>query len=225
MKLCIILNKELIKFFRICRLLDGICTATDESAFFCALWRCVLGSPDVRLPAVTFVLSKLNKKLTAEDQVYCLGGHLPLVVSCSALLLGRNFWHRCCPILKHTALCWIQLYKLMLEQISVASFVLLGHFPTSYRTCTYVYVVWGAVNMWYYKLKCIFSVSQLKGFYSLTLCTCTCRFQPCALLFTTGMSLLDEAYWTLSQSSFLSTNPFSFLLTSPLSSRPLFRLF
>ena len=62
-------------------MLDTIGSVTDESAFFCALWRCVLGSPDVRLPAVSFILSKLNKKVTAEDQVYCLGGHLPLVVS------------------------------------------------------------------------------------------------------------------------------------------------
>lgn len=66
---------------RICNLLDALSNATDKSVFFYALWQCILGSPDYRVPAVNLMLNKLNKKLSAEDQVYCIGGNLPLVVS------------------------------------------------------------------------------------------------------------------------------------------------
>lgn len=65
---------------RICQLLDKLCAATDQSAFFYALWQCVLNSPGPRLPAINLILSKLNRKLTVEDQVHCLGGNLLLVV-------------------------------------------------------------------------------------------------------------------------------------------------
>lgn len=67
--------------YRICQLLDRLCAATDQSAFFCALWQCVLGSPGSRLQAINFILSKLNKKLTVEDQPHCLGGNLLMVVN------------------------------------------------------------------------------------------------------------------------------------------------
>jgi hypothetical protein len=68
-------------FCRICNLLDALCNATDKPTFFNAMWRCILGSSDYRLPAVNLLLGKLNKRLTAEDQVHCVGGNLPLVVS------------------------------------------------------------------------------------------------------------------------------------------------
>ncbi len=68
-------------FHRICVLLEDLSDATDNSAFFYALWQCIYGSPDYRLPAINLLLSKLNKKLSAEDQVHCMGGSLPLVVS------------------------------------------------------------------------------------------------------------------------------------------------
>lgn len=67
--------------YRICQLLDRLCAATDQSAFFCALWQCVLGSPGSRLQAINFIISKLNKKLTVEDQPHCLGGNLLMVVN------------------------------------------------------------------------------------------------------------------------------------------------
>ncbi len=65
---------------RITHLLDAVAAATDRSAFYSALWLCVLHSPNDRLQAVGFMLSKLNRKVTAEDQMDCLGGNLPLVV-------------------------------------------------------------------------------------------------------------------------------------------------
>ncbi len=65
---------------RITHLLDAVATATDRSMFFSALWSCVLYSSDVRLQAVGYILSKLNRRVTAEDQMDCLGGNLPLVV-------------------------------------------------------------------------------------------------------------------------------------------------
>ena len=71
----------LLLFGRIIHLLDAFCDATDQSMFFAALWRCVLHSSSARLPACTYILCKLSKKLTAEDQPHCLGGNLPFVVS------------------------------------------------------------------------------------------------------------------------------------------------
>ena len=66
---------------RICNLLDALSEATDKPTFFYALWHSILGSPDYRLPAVNLLLTKLNRKLSAEDQVHCIGGNLSLVVS------------------------------------------------------------------------------------------------------------------------------------------------
>ena len=65
---------------RINRLLDTVCESTDLSFFSSALWQCVHSSPEVRVPAANLILSKLDKKLTAEDQVHVLGGNLPLMV-------------------------------------------------------------------------------------------------------------------------------------------------
>ena len=80
------LHKSFCPFLvsRICNLLDALCNVTDRPTFFCALWRCILGSSEYRLPAVNLLLGKLNKRLTAEDQVHCMGGNLPLVVSGAA---------------------------------------------------------------------------------------------------------------------------------------------
>lgn len=78
--------------FRICNLLNTLSKVTDESSFFHALWQCVLSSPDYRLPAVTVLLGRLNKKLSAADQVHCLGGSLPLVVSFSKESWGKGWF-------------------------------------------------------------------------------------------------------------------------------------
>ena len=68
-------------YCRICGLLNALSEATDVSSFFHALWQCIHGSPAYRLPATTFLLTHCNKKMSAEDQVHCMGGNLPLVVS------------------------------------------------------------------------------------------------------------------------------------------------
>ena len=74
-------------FCRITGLLDAICLATDEPSFYSALWQCVLCSDRARLPATSYLLSKLNKKATAEDQANYLGGNLALMVLCCLLLM------------------------------------------------------------------------------------------------------------------------------------------
>ncbi len=80
--ICSLSNAAFFKFlFRICNLLDALSEATDKPTFFYALWHSILGSPDYRLPAVNLLLTKLNRKLSAEDQVHCMGGNLLLVVS------------------------------------------------------------------------------------------------------------------------------------------------
>lgn len=65
---------------RINQLLDTVCEIIDISFFSSALWECVAHSSEARVPAANLILSKLDKKLTAEDQVNILGGNLPLMV-------------------------------------------------------------------------------------------------------------------------------------------------
>lgn len=88
------LKKLLLHFHRICNFLDALCVATDQPTFFSAMWHCVLGSSDYRLPAVSLLLGKLNRRLTAEDQVHCMGGNLPLVVSCKQGPVQGKGWTR-----------------------------------------------------------------------------------------------------------------------------------
>lgn len=73
---------------QICRLLDKICAQTDVSAFYHILWQCILDSSSVRLPALTYLLSKINRKGNTEDLSCYLGENLSLVTlaTCSALL-------------------------------------------------------------------------------------------------------------------------------------------
>ncbi len=70
---------------RINRLLGAMCDMTDISFFSSALWECMALSSEVRVPAANLILSKLDKKLTAEDQVNILGGNLPLMVGYDSL--------------------------------------------------------------------------------------------------------------------------------------------
>ena len=79
-------------YCRITRLLDALCVATDESAFYSAVWHCILSSQRGRLPATSYLLSKLNKKATAEDQAHYLGGNLPLMVSVCTLYISCSFF-------------------------------------------------------------------------------------------------------------------------------------
>ncbi|EDO38328.1 predicted protein, partial [Nematostella vectensis] len=61
-------------------LLEAISHNTDRPAFYTCLWSCFLSSSSVRLPAVTFILSRLSRK-TSLNKDYILGDDIPLMVS------------------------------------------------------------------------------------------------------------------------------------------------
>ena len=52
-----------------------------KSNFYGALWECVLSSPVVRLPAISFILSQVDRKLPISDQKYFLGSNKCVMVS------------------------------------------------------------------------------------------------------------------------------------------------
>ncbi|XP_071478733.1 protein DOP1A-like [Diadema antillarum] len=68
-------------------LLEQLCAGMVKSNFYGALWECVLSSPVVRLPAITFILSQFDRKLPIADQKYFLGNNKSVMVQavCAAL--------------------------------------------------------------------------------------------------------------------------------------------
>ena len=61
--------------------MEQLCAGMVKSNFYSALWECVVTSPVVRLPAVTFVLSQLDRKLSMMDQSHILGNNRLTLVS------------------------------------------------------------------------------------------------------------------------------------------------
>lgn len=60
-------------FDRVSRLLDSLCDAVDSVFFYGCVWECVLFNTQIRLQALTYVLSKLDKKKSMEDQLFLIG--------------------------------------------------------------------------------------------------------------------------------------------------------
>ncbi|KAF7692896.1 hypothetical protein HF521_010506 [Silurus meridionalis] len=61
-------------------LLEKVACAVEQSVFYSALWGSILTSASVRLPAISFVLLHLNRKLSMEDQLYIIGSDIELMV-------------------------------------------------------------------------------------------------------------------------------------------------
>lgn len=61
-------------------LLEKVASAVEQSVFYSALWGSILTSGSVRLPAISFVLLHLNRKLSMEDQLYIIGSDIELMV-------------------------------------------------------------------------------------------------------------------------------------------------
>ncbi|CAD5112610.1 DgyrCDS1823 [Dimorphilus gyrociliatus] len=68
-------------FDRVSRLLDSLCDAVDSIFFYGCLWECVLFNAQTRLQALTYVLSKLDKKKSMEDQLFLIGTNVDSFVS------------------------------------------------------------------------------------------------------------------------------------------------
>ncbi|XP_035686504.1 protein dopey-1-like isoform X1 [Branchiostoma floridae] len=68
-------------------LLEQFSLAVGKTVFHEGLWECVLTSSSVRLPAITFLLSHVNRTQSIEDQLYVLGSDINLLVQslCAAV--------------------------------------------------------------------------------------------------------------------------------------------
>nr|XP_054753790.1 protein dopey-1-like [Lytechinus pictus] len=74
-------------FDRTNTLLEQLCAGMVKSNFYGALWECVLSSPVVRLPAISFILSQVDRKLPISEQKYFLGNNKCIMVKavCAAI--------------------------------------------------------------------------------------------------------------------------------------------
>lgn len=61
-------------------LLEKICLRVGEQEFYGALWRCVLSSSTVRLPAVQLILRRFDRKKTTDDQLFIIGTDVEIMV-------------------------------------------------------------------------------------------------------------------------------------------------
>ncbi|TSN21186.1 Protein dopey-1 [Bagarius yarrelli] len=68
-------------------LLEKVASAVEQSVFYSALWGSILTSGSVRLPAISFVLLHLNRKLSMEDQLYIIGSDIELMSHTSLFIL------------------------------------------------------------------------------------------------------------------------------------------
>lgn len=67
-------------FVRTGALLDKICSGVGSSFFYGCLWKCVAENGQIRLPAFTYILGRLDRKVSIEDQVEILGLDVDLMV-------------------------------------------------------------------------------------------------------------------------------------------------
>ena len=73
------------------KLLSGVCEAVGSDFFYGSLWKCILSNPNVRLPAVSFIVSHYNKKKKLDDQLYIMGNdRKSLVYGICISLLDTN---------------------------------------------------------------------------------------------------------------------------------------
>lgn len=68
-------------FERTNSLLEQVCDGVGKTYFYGCLWECVACNSAIRLPAISFVLLHINKKLSMEDQMYIMGTNVDVMVS------------------------------------------------------------------------------------------------------------------------------------------------
>lgn len=70
-------------------LLGSFSENTDKLIFYTTLWGCIYSSPSIRLPAITFILTRLSKKGVGKQE-YLLGNDIPLLVQAVSVALGDS---------------------------------------------------------------------------------------------------------------------------------------
>ncbi|XP_055624069.1 protein dopey-1 homolog isoform X2 [Toxorhynchites rutilus septentrionalis] len=84
-------------FERTSSLLDKVCAAVKPECFYTCLWECIVTNASVRLPAMSYVVERFDKKRTCAEQKELMGSSVELLVtglcSClndSVILVQRN---------------------------------------------------------------------------------------------------------------------------------------
>lgn len=68
-------------FERTTSLLEKVCEGVGPPHFYGCLWDCLAANSGIRLPAISYVLSHFNKKLSMEDQLFIMGTNIDVMVS------------------------------------------------------------------------------------------------------------------------------------------------
>jgi len=80
------------------KLLESVCEASQPKIFYGSLWECIASNASVRLPAITFLLQHLDRRLPiAPDQLHLFGTDFEVVISAicrsvqdASVLVQRN---------------------------------------------------------------------------------------------------------------------------------------
>lgn len=68
-------------------LLGSFSENTDKKVFYTTMWGCILSSPSIRLPAITFIMTRLSKKGVGKQE-YLMGNDTPLLIQAVSAALG-----------------------------------------------------------------------------------------------------------------------------------------
>jgi Dopey, N-terminal len=61
-------------------LLSQVCNAVSPFYYYTCLWECVATNSTIRLPAITYVIDRFNKRVSMAEQTYLIGRNTELMV-------------------------------------------------------------------------------------------------------------------------------------------------
>lgn len=67
-------------FTRTNALLENVCEGVGPSHFYGCIWDCLASNSSVRLPAISYILSHFDKRLSTEDQAHIMGNNIEVMV-------------------------------------------------------------------------------------------------------------------------------------------------
>lgn len=77
-------------FERTTSLLEKVCDGVGPNHFYGCLWDCIAANSGIRLPAISYVLSHFNKRLSMEDQLFIMGTNVDIMVSALCACMQDN---------------------------------------------------------------------------------------------------------------------------------------
>ncbi|EDV20549.1 uncharacterized protein TRIADDRAFT_31667, partial [Trichoplax adhaerens] len=77
-------------FTRTKQLLDSSCNKLGAMTFFTGIWQCITSTPTVRLPALLYMTSCIDRQRPASEQLFVIGNDTSVVVNAVCLALHDN---------------------------------------------------------------------------------------------------------------------------------------